>query len=112
MVDAQQSEEQEVGRVTDYFAHIGVAGIDLTAPLRVGDRIRIKGHTTDLEQAVDSIQIEHESVQEAKPGDKVIICNYAVVNQQELANFKPTLVYLDENNKITHCRDSIPRQVA
>ena len=71
MVDAQQSEEQEVGRVTDYFAHIGVAGIDLTAPLRVGDRIRIKGHTTDLEQAVDSIQIEHESVQEAKPGDKI-----------------------------------------
>jgi translation elongation factor EF-Tu-like GTPase len=61
----------EIGRVTGYFARIGVAGIDLSKPLRVGDLIRIKGHTTDLEQVVDSIQIEHEQVQEAKAGDKI-----------------------------------------
>jgi translation initiation factor IF-2 len=65
------AEEVEVGRVNDYFAHINVAGIDLTAPLKVGDRIRIKGHTTDMELDVDSLQIEHESVQEAKAGDKL-----------------------------------------
>jgi putative protease len=65
------AEEVEIGRVSDYFAHIGVAGIDLTAPLKVGDRIRIKGHTTDLEEEVASIQIEHESVEEAKAGDKI-----------------------------------------
>ena len=65
------AEETEIGRVKDYFAHIGVAGIDLTGPLKVGDRIHIKGHTTDLEEAVSSIQIEHESVDEAKAGDRI-----------------------------------------
>jgi len=63
--------ETEVGRVTGYFAHIGVAGIDLTSSLKVGDKIHIKGHTTDLEQVVESIQIEHESVQEAAAGAKI-----------------------------------------
>ncbi len=65
------AEEVEIGMVNDYFAKIGVAGIDLTGPLKVGDRIRIKGHTTDLEEVVESIQIEHESVPEAKAGDKI-----------------------------------------
>ena len=65
------AEEVEIGRVNDYFAKIGVAGIDLTATLRVGDRIRIKGHTTDLEEIVKSIQVEHESLEEAKAGDKI-----------------------------------------
>jgi len=67
----QGVDEVEIGRVNDYFAHISVAGIDLSAPLKVGDRIRIKGHTTDIEQAVDSLQIEHASVPEAKAGDKI-----------------------------------------
>jgi translation initiation factor IF-2 len=65
------AEETEVGKVMDYFAKIEVAGIDLTQPLRVGDRIRLKGHTTDFEQVVASIQIEHDSVEEAKAGDKI-----------------------------------------
>jgi len=65
------AEETEIGRVNDYFAHINVAGIDLTAPLKVGDRIRIKGHTTDMELIIESLQIEHESVEEAKAGDKI-----------------------------------------
>jgi len=65
------AEEVEIGRVNDYFAKIGVAGIDLTGPLKVGDRIRIKGHTTELEEVVESIQVEHESVEEAKAGDKI-----------------------------------------
>ncbi len=64
-------EEQEIGRVSDYFARIGVAGIDLTGPLNVGDRIRVRGHTTDFEQVVESIQIEHEPVPAAKSGDKI-----------------------------------------
>jgi translation elongation factor EF-1alpha len=65
------AEEEEIGRVRDYFARIGVAGIDLSGRLKVGDRIHIKGHTTDLQQVVDSMQIEHQSVQEAGPGDSV-----------------------------------------
>ncbi len=65
------AEEQEIGRVSDYFARIGVAGIDLSGPLRVGERIRLHGHTTDFEQVVESIQIEHAPVPEAKAGDKI-----------------------------------------
>ena len=63
--------EEQIGTVVDYFAHIGVAGVDLVGPLRVGDTIHIEGHTTDLEQTVESMQIEHEEVAEAKPGDAI-----------------------------------------
>jgi len=65
------AEEEEIGRVMDYFAKIGVAGIDLTGKLRVGDTIHIKGHTTDIEQPVDSMQIDRAGVEEAGPGDKI-----------------------------------------
>ncbi|MBI3988291.1 MAG: translation elongation factor-like protein [candidate division NC10 bacterium] len=61
--------EERIGRVTEYFARIGVAGIQITdGTLRVGDTIHIKGHTTDFQQTVDSIQVEHRAVQEAGPG--------------------------------------------
>jgi putative protease len=50
--------EERVGVVNDYFAKIGVAGIDLEGALRAGDTIHIKGHTTDLQQVVESIQVE------------------------------------------------------
>ncbi len=65
------AEEQDIGRVMDYFAKISVAGIDLTGKLRVGETIHIKGHTTDLEQVVESMQVEHEPVEEAGRGDKI-----------------------------------------
>jgi translation elongation factor EF-1alpha len=70
-MEAAMAEEEEIGRVRDYFARIGVAGIDLSGRLKVGDTIQIKGHTTDIQQVVDSMQIEHESVEEAGPGDSV-----------------------------------------
>lgn len=64
--------EEVIGKVTDYFAKIGVAGIQVTSgALGVGDTIRIKGHTTDLTQAVDSIQVEHENVQRAEAGQAI-----------------------------------------
>ncbi len=65
------AEEEEIGRVVDYFAKIGVAGIDLTGKLSAGDTIHIKGHTTDLEQVVESMQVEHDQVEEAGAGDKI-----------------------------------------
>ena len=49
--------EEEVGKVSDFFARPVVAGIDLTGTLKVGDKIHIKGHTTDMEFIVDSMQI-------------------------------------------------------
>lgn len=63
--------EKEVGRVTHYFGNIGVAIIKLTDALRVGEKIHVKGATTDFEQVVESIQIEHKPVEEAKAGDEV-----------------------------------------
>jgi len=63
--------EEIIGEVSDFFARPMVAGIDLTASLKLGDRIHIKGHTTDLELTVDSMQINNVDVKEAKAGDAV-----------------------------------------
>ena len=63
--------EEEVGKVSDFFAHPVVAGIELTATLKVGDQIHIKGHTTDLELTIGSMQINNVNVNEAKAGDAI-----------------------------------------
>ncbi len=63
--------EEEIGRVSDFFARPVVAGIDLTATLRVGDKIHIKGATTDMELTVESMQIQNVDVQEGKAGDAI-----------------------------------------
>ncbi len=63
--------EEIIGKVMDFFARPVVAGIDLTGTLKVGDRIHVKGHTTDLELTVDSMQINNVDVEEAKAGDAV-----------------------------------------
>ena len=63
--------EEIMGKVSDFFAHPVVAGIDLTADLKIGDKIHIKGHTTDIEITVDSVQIDNAQVTEAKAGDSI-----------------------------------------
>jgi len=63
--------EEVVGKVSDFFAHPVVAGIELTATLKAGDTIHIKGHTTDMELTVDSMQIDNVDVTEAKAGDAI-----------------------------------------
>jgi len=64
--------EQAIGRVSHYFGKIGVAAIEITeGTLSVGDTIYIKGHTSDFTQAVDSMQVEGQSVEQASPGDAV-----------------------------------------
>ncbi len=63
--------EVVIGKVTDFFARPVVAGIELTANVKVGDNIHIKGHTTDLELAVTSMQINNVNVDQAKAGDNV-----------------------------------------
>jgi len=62
-------EEKKVGEVIKYFGKIGVAAIRLSeGSLKVGDTIHITGHTTDITQTIDSMQIENNNVQEAGPG--------------------------------------------
>ncbi len=63
--------EVEVGKVADFFAHPVVAGIELTASLKVGDKVRIVGHTTDLELLVESLQVDNQNVEEASAGQSV-----------------------------------------
>ena len=61
----------EVGHVTHFFSKIKVAVLELTAPLAVGDRILVKGPTTDFEQVVESMQIEHANIPRAEAGQSI-----------------------------------------
>ena len=63
--------EEIIGKVSDFFARPVVAGIELTAGLKIGDKLHIKGHTTDLVITVGSIQIKNAQVTEAKAGDSI-----------------------------------------
>lgn len=64
--------EIEVGKVADYFAHIGVVAIEVTGEgIKVGDTLHFKGHTTDFTQKITSMQVEHEQVEEAPAGSNV-----------------------------------------
>ena len=68
----QIMKEQEIGYVSKYFGQIKVAAIEITAgKLSVGETIHIKGHTTDMNMDIGSIQIEHESVDSANKGDSI-----------------------------------------
>ena len=62
---------ERIGIVTHYFSHLAVAVLKLDpgARLRVGDNIRIQGHTTDFSQRVESLQVEHAPVTEVGPRD-------------------------------------------
>jgi translation elongation factor EF-Tu-like GTPase len=63
--------EKLIGQVNHWFGKIGVVGIELTDQLAVGDRIHILGYTTDFDQDVTSMQIMHQDVSAAGPGDAI-----------------------------------------
>lgn len=60
-----------IGKINHYYSKIGVGIIDLKDGLKVDDKIKIKGHSTEIEQGVDSMQIEHKEVETAKKGDVI-----------------------------------------
>ena len=62
---------EEIGRISHYFTKIGVAIIDLKTTLKVGDKICVKGSTTDFNQVVSSMQIEHKNVDKAEAGKSI-----------------------------------------
>jgi putative protease len=66
-----EKELEEVGKITHFFTKISVAIVELTGTLSVDDQILIKGPTTNVEQKVDSMQIEHENVQKATRGQSI-----------------------------------------
>lgn len=63
--------EKEIGEVSNYFDHVQVAAIKLSAPLKIGDTIKFKGGEIEFEQTVDSMQINKVSVKSAKKGDEI-----------------------------------------
>lgn len=63
--------ELQIGRIAHFYKKIGVAVVDLSEPLQVGDTIHISGRTTDIKQKVDSMQIEHQNVQKAERGQSI-----------------------------------------
>ena len=67
----KKPKESEIGIVTHYFPHVQAAVIKLKAPLSVGDTIKIKGHTTDLTESVNSMQMDHLPIVSAKKGQEI-----------------------------------------
>ena len=68
---AKEKAEKPIGKITHFFDNINVAVIELKAGLNAGDKIRIKGATTDFEQPVSSMQVEHEKIAKAKKGQAI-----------------------------------------
>jgi putative protease len=69
----QHDPADAVGSITHWYSHLSVAAVRLTKPLKVGDKIHIKGHTTDVTQAVDSLEVDRNRIEQAKPGDDVAL---------------------------------------
>lgn len=77
------AKEEVLGVVTHYFPKVRAAVIKLKGLLSVGDKIRIKGHTTDFTQVVNSIQIDHVVVNQAKKGAEIGLLVNSRVRQHD-----------------------------
>jgi GTPase len=74
----------EIGRITHFFPKISVAVVELTEPLAVGERILVKGPSTDFEQVVESIQIEHKNIPRAEAGQSVGLKTVEQVREKDV----------------------------
>jgi hypothetical protein len=73
MADAAKKTSKAIGKVTHYFDKIGVAVLKLAKTLAAGDTVKFSGHGQEFIQTIDSMQINHQPVEKAKPGDDVAI---------------------------------------
>lgn len=64
-------ENKAIGVISHYYSHIKVAVVKLTGAIKVGDKIKVKGHTTDFEQEITSMQKDHKSIDTAKKGEEI-----------------------------------------
>lgn len=83
---ARKAKEKEniVGKVTHYFPHVRAGVIKLKKPLAVGDTIKVKGHTTDFTQRIDSMQIDRVPIVNAKKGQEIGILVASRVRQHDI----------------------------
>lgn len=63
--------DTKIGTITHFYDKIGVAVINVLAPIKVGEKIKISGHDKEFEQEIASMQVEHQNIQSAKKGDDV-----------------------------------------
>jgi aspartate 1-decarboxylase len=96
----------------DLLAAAGIREYEQIQVYNIANGERFITYAIRAEAGSRIISVNGAAAHRASPGDRVIICTYATLNQQELATFKPTLVYLDEDNRIIESRNSIPLQVA
>lgn len=78
-----------IGTIIHWFDHLSVAAVRLTAPLAVGDRIHIRGHSTDLVETVRSLEVEHRKVDRAEPGDDVALAVEGHAHEHDLIFREP-----------------------
>jgi len=76
--------EVEIGRITHYYNHLNVAVLRLTDSLKLGDKIHILGHVTDLTERVTSMQVNHHVVMWVKPGDDVAVIVTEPVREHDM----------------------------
>jgi hypothetical protein len=76
--------EVEIGKVTHYYGHLNVAVLSLKNSLKLGDKIHIFGHSTNLTQRVGSMEVEHHTVVWVKPGDDVAVKVAEPVHEHDL----------------------------
>jgi len=73
---------------------------------------RFSTYAIRAEEGSGIISVNGAAAHKANPDDIIILCTYAELDEKELTNFKPRLVYVDSENRITHTRNAIPVQVA
>ena len=122
MLKAKLHRAQVTHAVLDYEGSCAIDGdwLDL-AGIREYEQIQIYNvdngerfttYAIRAEEGSQVISVNGAAAHKASPGDRIIICAYATLDENEVENFKPTLVYLDEHNHVTNMRHSIPVQAA
>jgi len=76
-------EGKQIGIVTHYFPHVMAAVVKVSAPVSVGDTLKIKGHTSDFTQKISSMQVDHVPVEQAKKGDEIGLLVKSRVRQHD-----------------------------
>ncbi len=80
----KKRKENIIGKVTHYFPKVRAAVIKLTAPLNTADRVKIKGHTTDFQQTITSMQIDRVPIDKAKKGQEIGLLVNSRVRQHDI----------------------------
>lgn len=95
---------------SDFLEAAGIHEYEQIQIYNVANGERFTTYAIRAEAGSQIISVNGAAAHKASPGDRIIICAYAVLDQKEVANFKPTLVYLNENNDIINLRHAIPVQ--